>query len=257
MEVLWLEQTLADVASDDSWFSDIERLHLNSLRFPKRRSDWRLGRWTAKHGVAACLNLPNNTETLAAIGIRPAASGAPEVFLSDKPAGVCISLSHRDNVAVCAVAPDSAMLGCDLEVVEPRTPAFIADYFTMEEQTMIAGSAVSERDGIAALLWSAKESALKALRTGLRLDTHCVEVSLGQGWSSAAKEVFAPTTRPSPPAAPHQDGDWHPLTVSHAHGQAFRGWWLCTGKLVRTVVSVPAAGAPRVLSDPSQCSEFV
>jgi 4'-phosphopantetheinyl transferase len=101
MEVLWLEQTLADVASDDSWFSDIERLHLNSLRFPKRRSDWRLGRWTAKHGVAACLNLPNNTETLAAIGIRPAASGAPEVFLSDKPAGVCISQSPGQRRGLC------------------------------------------------------------------------------------------------------------------------------------------------------------
>ena len=86
------------------------------MRFAKRRDDWRLGRWTAKRALAAYLNLPSNPQTLADIEIRPAPSGAPEVFVANKPAAVTISLSHRGGVAACAVAPSGMELGCDLEM---------------------------------------------------------------------------------------------------------------------------------------------
>jgi len=33
-------------------------------------------------------------------------------------------------------------IGCDLEVVEPRSDAFVADYFTSEEQALIARASV-------------------------------------------------------------------------------------------------------------------
>src|ERR1700729_2108316 len=130
MEVHWFEQSLADVSAQDDWLGPWERSHLLRLRFPKRRSDWRLGRWTAKHAVAYDLNLPRDAENLASIEIRPAASGAPEVFLGNEPANLAISISHRDGVAACAVGESGAMLGCDLEIVEPRSEAFVADYFT-------------------------------------------------------------------------------------------------------------------------------
>ena len=69
-----------------------------------------------------------------------------------------------------------AELGCDLEIVEPRSDAFIADYFTAEEQALIERTSAADRSLLLALLWSAKESALKALRAGLRLDTRSVIV---------------------------------------------------------------------------------
>ena len=70
-----------------------------------------------------------------------------------------------------------AELGCDLEIIEPRSDAFVADYFTTEEQALIARASAADRPRLLALLWSAKESALKALHEGLRLDTRCVIVS--------------------------------------------------------------------------------
>ena len=204
MKVYWLEQTEADLPKagtgacpmhgsrpwtvigqdgratrpEPEWLGAKERVQLNAMRFAKRRADWQLGRWTAKHAVAACLQLPADLHSLASIEVRPGPSGAPETFLGNKWAPVTISLSHRAGRAVCAVAPYRGALGCDLEVIEPHSDAFIADYFATEEQALVARAAPADRPWLVTLLWSAKESALKALRAGLRLDTRCVIVTL-------------------------------------------------------------------------------
>ena len=104
MDVYWLEQTEADVPAENRWLSPGELLTLGRLRFAKRSSDWRLGRWTAKRALAHCLNLPSHINALANIEIQAAPSGAPEVVLPNQRAAVTISLSHRAGTAVCAVA---------------------------------------------------------------------------------------------------------------------------------------------------------
>jgi hypothetical protein len=58
IEVHWLEQTKADVPPQNDWLSPAETALLNAMRFAKRRTDWRLGRWTAKNAVAVYLNTP-------------------------------------------------------------------------------------------------------------------------------------------------------------------------------------------------------
>jgi 4'-phosphopantetheinyl transferase len=224
--VYWLEQSEADVPSANDWLSAVELLHLNSLRFPKRRADWRLGRWTAKRAVAAYLNLPRHCHALAQIEIRSSPSGAPEIFLDDKPAAATISLSHRAGMVVCAIAPSSASLGCDLETIEPRGEAFVADYFTAIERALIASVPPAGRSRLVNLLWSAKESTLKALREGLRLDTRCVEVSTD---------------------GTHDSGRWHPLQVRHAEGQIFSGWWQQTANRLWTLVANPPPATPILL----------
>src|ERR1019366_2994088 len=178
MKVYWLEQTEPDVPGDHEWLSARERVQLGTLRFARRRADWLLGRWTAKQAVAACLGLPTGPQNLANIEVRSRASGAPETFLGDQQAPVTISLSHRGGRAICAVTTDHGSLGCDLEVIEPRSHAFIADYFATEEQALVARAAPADLPWLVTLIWSAKESALKALLAGLRLDTRCVIVAL-------------------------------------------------------------------------------
>src|SRR5208282_5095496 len=138
MNVYWLEQTEADVPTENDWLSANEAVCLNALRFPKRRADWRLGRWTAKCALSATLDVPAHPKAFKRIEIRPAPSGAPEAFFDNQPAGTAISLSHRSGIAACAVAMSGGEIGCDLEVVEPRSDAFVADYFTIEEQALVA-----------------------------------------------------------------------------------------------------------------------
>ena len=224
IDVSWLEQTVADVPAEDYWLSAGEAGRLCGMRFPKRRADWKLGRWTAKRALAVYWNLPADLRSLARLEIRSAASGAPEAFLGDGPAPVTISISHRAGRAACAIARPEAALGCDLEIVEPRCDAFAADYFTVEEQELLAQASPADRFQLLALLWSAKESALKALRVGLRLDTRSVAVNNVAGQFPG-------------------DGDWHPLCV-HYNGHGFHGWWRQTGNLVRTMVAAPAPATP-------------
>src|SRR5690349_15398104 len=134
MDVYWLELAGADVPPTDDWLSASEAACLARLRFAKRRADWRLGRWTAIRAVSESLSLQR---PLATVEIRAAPSGAPEVFLGGHPAKLAISISHRAGRAVCAVAHCGAALGCDLELVEPRSSAFAADYFTATEQSLV------------------------------------------------------------------------------------------------------------------------
>jgi 4'-phosphopantetheinyl transferase len=265
MDVYWLEQTEADVPQRSDWLSASEAARLNDMRFAKRRADWRLGRWTAKRAVAVCLNVPAHPQGLAEMEIRPAPSGAPEVFFANKSAPVTISLSHRAGTAVCAVALSGAALGCDLELIEPRSDGFVADYFTTEEQALVARAFAADRPRLCALLWSGKESALKALRAGLRLDTRCVSVE-AFGIQHRQSEIGSPDN-----AFEHQgkDGDgclgdsglavplanglynWRPLCVRSSDGQSFRGWWHHTDKLLRTMVAAPPPALPILLTNPT------
>jgi len=234
MDVYWMEQTKADVPAENQWLSANEMLCLGGLRFAKRRTDWRLGRWTAKLALAARLNLPTDLEALANIEIRAASSGAPEVYLLNQAASVTISLSHRAGAAMCAVALADASLGCDLEVVEPRNDAFGADYFTANEQALVDRELVEARPLLTTLIWSAKESALKALHQGLRLDTRCMDVS---PVDSAARHVENGRQNPYPFSliAPVSDG-WCPLRVRYSGGRDFCGWWRHADDLLRTIV---------------------
>ena len=233
MEVFWLEQGQAEVRAADDWLSPAERARYHALRVPKRREDWRLGRWTAKHAVAAYLGLPADASALAAIEIRPAVSGAPEAFLNGAPASVSISLSHRDGRAACAVAPAGTAVGCDLEVVEPRSDSFVSDYFTDHEQRLVAQAAADGRLLTVALLWSAKESTLKALREGLRIDTRQVEVEFVENHAAMNKSAAEASSWDS----------WYPLRTGFEQ-QAFHGWWRREQGFVLTLVTAPESRPP-------------
>jgi len=236
-DVYWLEQTDANVPAGNDWLSSSEVARLTSLRFAKRRGDWLLGRWTAKRALAVCLNVPDDLQSLAGIEVRQATSGAPEAFLAEQPAGASISLSHCSGRAICAVAFAPAVLGCDLEKIEERSDVFVADYFTAEEQALVARSPESERALVLALLWSGKESALKALNTGLRLDTRSVVVSC-RDFSF------------------DQDG-WEALQVCYADDQVFHGWWQRAGDFVHTIVSVPPPNTPVQSQSRGNCANRV
>ncbi len=247
-EVYWLEQTEADLPATNDWLSENEAPRLDSLRFEKRRRDWRLGRWTAKLAVVAYRNLPGDSQTLRDVEIRAAGSGAPDVFFAGQPAPVTISLSHRDGIAVCAVAPSSVALGCDLEIIEPRSESFTADYFTAEEQELVARARADDRSRLLALLWSGKESALKALREGLRLDTRSVVVSLDDVEQGSAENETRRASDSVLTPRPHAVNRWLPFHVRCTSGQVFHGWWRNTENLVRTLVAAPPPAPPILLS---------
>jgi 4'-phosphopantetheinyl transferase len=213
-----LVQAQGSAPPDDEWLSEAEARRLSGMAVPKRRSEWRLGRWTAKTALADCLGLP-----LEQIEIRPAPDGAPEAFLRDgERLPWVVSISHRDGLAVCALAPEGAALGCDLECVEPHGGAFVEEWFTPEEQALVRRASAGSRPLFTSLIWSAKESALKALRTGLRASPRSARVRLHPGMPI--------------------DG-WRPLLVE-CDGACFSGWWQRDGQRLLTLVASPEPEAP-------------
>jgi 4'-phosphopantetheinyl transferase len=244
MDLYWLEQTEADVPPEDSWLGPREAALLKRMRFAKRHSDWRLGRWTAKRAIAIYLNA-SLSANFNAIEILPTPAGAPEVWLTNQPANLTISLSHRAGRAICAIAPLGGVVGCDLELIEPRSDGFVADYFTTEEQRLVARASPEDQPRLTTLIWSAKESALKALGVGLRFDTRSVSVErsswlqlMGErGKERKGHSVVAP-------AQGQGAGTWQPLRVIYGHGDTFFGWWQSRDGSLRTVVGAPAPEAP-------------
>jgi 4'-phosphopantetheinyl transferase len=221
---------MQDVPESGDWLTPGESARVAGLRFPKRRTEVRLARWTAKQALAAALGLADDARTLAGIEIRPAATGAPAAFLGEEPAPVAVSLTDRADWAVCVVAPVDLAVGCDLELVEPRSDAFVRDWLTPAEQDLVLGAAPGvEQQLLANLVWSAKESALKALQTGLRRATRSVEVDVVD-------------------RAGHEH--WARMRVRAEEGRTFPGWWRRYGDFVLTCAAGADCDPPVSLEDP-------
>lgn len=228
----WLARGEIELPGHLDWLSERERAEVAALRFTKRRVEYLTRRWTAKHAIVAELSLAADLDAMRRIEVRHHQSGAPWVALDDHPVDIDISLTDRAGWAVCLVrhgAPPGS-LGIDLELVEPRSDGFVSDFLTAAEQHFVATRSTSDAHDLAAnLIWSAKESALKVLRVGLRADTRSVEVAI--------------------------DGDvrtdgWASLVVTHEDGTLFPGWWRRDGSFVLTIATT-ADGPPPTRSDVS------
>jgi 4'-phosphopantetheinyl transferase len=220
-----------EVPPSSEWLSDREAERERRMRFAKRRNDFRLGRWTAKRALALALGESHEPATLRHIEVVNAPDGAPEAFVRGRAAGLSISMTDRAGWAVCTTAPAGLGLGCDLELVEPRSDAFVRDFLTEGEQRVVATSReAEERHLLANLFWCAKESALKVLRTGLRRDTRSVEVEL---------------------AGSRTGTDWEPLRVHAIEGRTFPGWWRRYNDFVLTVTATAEVTPPRSFVEPS------
>jgi 4'-phosphopantetheinyl transferase len=221
----WLSRSLADVPDGDRWLGPRERAVLAGLRLEHRREQWRLGRWTAKVAVGAWLGAPPED-----VQVVAAADGAPEAWRAGRRAPLSISLSHRGGRAIAAVAGAGAV-GCDLELEEPRSAAFVREWLSEPERAAVAAAGpVDGPSRVANLLWTAKEAAAKVRRGGLRLDVRAAAVHL------------------DPPGAGGGDaGGWAPLRVEWpetAAGGVTCGWWRAEPGWLVTVAAEPAPGAP-------------
>jgi len=222
----WLARGEDALPAGSDWLSAGEVARAASLRFTKRRSEFLLRRLVAKHAVAVSIGRDTDPPSLAGIEVRNRPSGAPYIVINGTPSRLGVSISDRAGWAVCLVGPDVDGLGCDLELVEPRTDAFVRDFLTDAEQRYVrACPAGAERHAVANLIWSAKESALKVLGTGLRRDTRSVEVTLAA------------------PPLPAGDG-WAKLSVRAVEGTVFPGWWRRDGRFLFTVAARAGPARP-------------
>jgi 4'-phosphopantetheinyl transferase len=240
------EDCAAGNAAQLDFLSASERKTFDRLRFPKRRQEWLLGRWTAKQLLQRSLNAYRGVP-LAGISVNNDPDGAP--YLSVEGEGrlpASLSISHRAGRAVCALSPAmSPSIGVDVEHVEPRAASFVNDFFTADEARRVWACSEVQRDTLVTAIWSAKESVLKGLRKGLRLDTRSVEIGPVVG-------IECPPLVPETEARSHAqlarkrvggdaaDDGWYPLQVRCDARGAFRyaAWWRPDGYNVITMAAV-------------------
>lgn len=209
-----------ELPAGEDWLGPAERATLLRYHVPKRRRDFRLGRFAAK-GAMALLDGRGGAFAPRRFEVRPVPGGAPKAFRDGAPVAVALSISHSDGWASAAVHRGKGRLGCDLERIEARSRAFLEDYLTPDEQAFVAAGPESENPLRATLVWSAKEAVMKALGEGLRLSPASVEVA--------------------PALQPASEAGWRRFSVLAPHVAAdLRGFWRAVGPFVLTV-----AGGPR------------
>src|SRR5512135_2588084 len=199
----------------------VEQNRLAELKLSKRRSEWLLGRWTAKHLLQACLEHDLNLRLpLNAIGIYQDARGAPIAMIDcgSRIAEWAISISHSHGHGFSAALSDASIgLGADIERIEQREWRFVEDYFTRDEIERVRVAPNEQRATLITAIWSAKEAALKALRLGLTIDTRRVHCAIDP--------------------RRYSDHDWleFGITCTLSSTETVRGWWRTWGDYVLTI----------------------
>lgn len=177
--VYWTVVTSGQVNQEElSWLSKSEKKQYDRFRFTKRRDEWLMGRLAAKKLLGSVYPTFNPVR-LNEISVLNGETGAPYVLVYDVRVPGVLSISHRQGVACAAWVGDSSLrIGIDLEFIETKSDIFVQDYFTKEESQQVFAYHAEQRALAASLVWSAKEALLKAMQTGLSLDTREVAVSL-------------------------------------------------------------------------------
>jgi 4'-phosphopantetheinyl transferase len=176
--VYWtlVDSSHASLEAPEGFLSSSELQKFRTFRFAKRRQEWLLGRWAAKFLIKSLPAYQGYAPP--EIEILTSPDGAPYIQLPDKEADPNIlSISHCDRYALCAIASGTDIhIGIDMEKIEARSQTFIKDYFTPLEVGLVNSQPYESQAMISTLIWSTKESMLKALRVGLRWDTRQVEI---------------------------------------------------------------------------------
>ncbi len=215
----WLTCELSDVPPGDEWLSARELQALSALTVPKRRAEWRLGRWAAKAAVAARLGAGIDP-----IEVLAEEDGSPSVQLEGAVAPLVLSLSHRKGRALVAVGEPPSAIGCDLEAIEPRSPAFTREWLHPAERELLAGLDRERAEMAANLFWTAKEASSKVRRGGLRLNVR--------------------RARAEPLSIEQQPECWAALRVIWEDGSSEQGWWRWEAGWVMSVLGGPSPDSP-------------
>lgn len=177
---------LKDVPDQLDWLHPSELEIYGSFRFEKKQKDWLLGRWTAKNLLKNCWFKGNQLEEIA---VLPGTNKAPFVYLNEKLQTYQISISHSHGQAFSITTDNNMQVGCDLEKVEKRSPAFLKDYFSAVEHELYATFELIFSDfEYYTLCWSAKEALMKATKQGMSLHPLKIELSklqfIDKGWNT-------------------------------------------------------------------------
>jgi 4'-phosphopantetheinyl transferase EntD len=141
----------------------LERLRFNAFPSPVRRQSFLMGRSAAK--TAANGFAPGIPD--AEVCIESGVFGFP---ILDHPQLSTheVSITHTSTAAMAVVYPKTHPISIDIESISDAHPRALTSYGRAHEMKRLLACGLSQVDA-STLIWSAKESVGKILRTGLTL----------------------------------------------------------------------------------------
>lgn len=148
-----------------------ERSYYETLKAGRRINSYLMGRLAAKSALAAYTGFPRLQDFWIKNGIfqQPVAVG-PSCGNLD------ITITHCDALAAAAAFSDELLIGMDIERIDPARIEVFESQLTQAER-QLAGQLTCGRDEFAVMLWTAKESLSKALKTGFTIPISLLEVN--------------------------------------------------------------------------------
>jgi phosphopantetheinyl transferase len=217
-----------EVTAVHEFLNESEREIYWGFKTRKRQLEWLAGRVAIKR-LFCLINTPGITP--ANLMVERETSGLPYLVAKGERANGRISISHNAGwVAVCQTDSD-LRIGIDLEEIKSRDPAFLLDYFSRSEREQIMNGGLHTLDFRTNLIWSAKESVLKAISTGLGTDPLKVEID---GLNSI-----------------EQKGGWGVLSAGYQEDNIKTNWNIYYRNRIDTVLTlcVPDSGESIELSE--------
>ena len=156
--------TAFSVVSDEKFQANevlalAEKNRYDAFLSPTRKAGFLKGRVAAKSALSALVP----TDSLSEIEIYNGVMDQPLIRAS-RYHGFQVSLSHSGDLAVAVAYPESHPMGIDIERYRPSGESVIAAHVTESERKWVAD--LGHPMGYT-MLWSARESVSKLLKTGM------------------------------------------------------------------------------------------
>ncbi|PWK23890.1 4'-phosphopantetheinyl transferase superfamily protein [Arcicella aurantiaca] len=149
---------------------DIEYQRYRSFSTDVRKVSFLLGRYCAKKAIASLYNI----KSLNQIYIDSGIFNQPIIKLPNIP-NMRVSISHDGVSAVALAFPEEHPMGIDIESIDDEKSSEMSTHFTAHEKTLYQGMNHAKNE-IDTILWTAKESLSKALKTGLTTGLEIMEL---------------------------------------------------------------------------------
>ncbi|WP_169450914.1 4'-phosphopantetheinyl transferase family protein [Paenibacillus taiwanensis] len=154
----------------EEWLHPSEAAYLDKLRFVKRRQSYLAGRYAAKRAVAAWIG--------ADIPLRCIAIGRGQfeqpIVTVNSYSNIQVSITHCDGGAAAIAFHEAIPLGIDMELIQQEKVDVLKSQLTASECNMVKQLPFAQAASLT-LLWTAKESLSKVLKTGLTVPPHFYE----------------------------------------------------------------------------------
>ncbi|WP_226001901.1 4'-phosphopantetheinyl transferase family protein [Paenibacillus sp. BJ-4] len=157
---------------DREVFDSEECSYFENLVFHRRKSNFLLGRLSAKQAASVLLSEPN----LRNVSVKTGIFGQPLLRITGVPS-YQVSIAHCDCIGTAVVFPEAHPMGIDLERIGPNRNKTIESQLTTEERERISDvQGVEEYSALLTVFWTVKEAISKILRTGFTTSPHVLEI---------------------------------------------------------------------------------